>query len=68
MGLLTFVLAVFFLPETSHGRRIDEMKAAGQRGVCGTDWVWLNPFGPLKFLRSQNVLAIVGDCGLTLCR
>ncbi|KAF7981267.1 hypothetical protein HWV62_34157 [Athelia sp. TMB] len=66
MGLLTFVFAIVFLPETSHSRGIDEMKAAGRKGFCGTDWVWLNPLRPLGLLRFKHVLAIVSFFGCLL--
>ncbi|KAF7974263.1 hypothetical protein HWV62_13048 [Athelia sp. TMB] len=65
MGLLTFVFAIVFLPETSHSRGIDEMKAAGRKGFCGTDWVWLNPLRPLGLLRFKHVLAIGPRFGIT---
>lgn len=59
MGALTFTFAVIFLPETSHDRGIDKMRADGKKGWRGTEWVWLNPLRPLELLKLRNNLAIV---------
>lgn len=58
-GLIVFLVAILFFPETYH---------PGQRGVDKVDpasiptWrpVLLNPFQPLWILRSPNLLAVVG--------
>ena len=56
-GIVSFLLTLFFQPETSQpgARGVDKLieKEGKSR------WVWLNPFGSIALLRSPNVTFIV---------
>ncbi|CCF38930.1 major facilitator superfamily transporter [Colletotrichum higginsianum] len=50
LGGLTAILAVSFLPETSHRRRADELKGLGPKATVVQVWQWANPFRVLALL------------------
>jgi hypothetical protein len=56
-------MMLFFLPETSHSRGVDRLRASryGNDNAAKKQWVWvwLNPLKPLALLKHRNVLAIV---------
>jgi hypothetical protein len=68
-GILSFLVVLFFLPETSHPQTrgidkammIEESSSGGEggRGRSGRKWVWVNPLASLWLLRSPNLLAVV---------
>ncbi|KII89528.1 hypothetical protein PLICRDRAFT_109834 [Plicaturopsis crispa FD-325 SS-3] len=62
-GLIAFVLMYFLLPETSHpnARGIDKLAAEEglPEGVTPRKWVWVNPMGSLRLLRSPNLVAVM---------
>ncbi|KAK0455358.1 MFS general substrate transporter [Desarmillaria tabescens] len=57
-GFLTFVLMLFFLPETSHPgtRGIDKTHENVESAPKRWTWVWLNPLAPLALLRSPLLM------------
>ena len=62
MGTCCFTLVLFFLPETSHSRGVDLLRAS-RRGEAKKTWIWVwqNPLRPLKLLKYRNILAIVSN-------
>jgi len=58
-GLSSFLVVVFFLPETSHPqtRGIDKVRMASPERKRWV-WVWVNPLASLWLFRSPNLLAI----------
>lgn len=55
-GMIQLLLIALFFPETAHPgtRGIDKMQ--GPKRL----FVWINPFRCIAFLRSPNIMAIVG--------
>ncbi|KIM79780.1 hypothetical protein PILCRDRAFT_73747 [Piloderma croceum F 1598] len=68
-GILSFLVVLLFLPETSHpqtrgidkARMIEESSSGGEgeRDGSGWKWVWVNPLASLWLLRSPNLLAVL---------
>jgi len=57
LGIAMLVLMTFYFSETSHpgSRGVDKLRSQGQTHL--TSYV-VNPFGPLMFLRSPNLLGV----------
>jgi len=54
-AFLTYFLMYIGMPDTSHpGTRGVDKKFGGE-----FQWVWLNPFKCLRYMRSPNLLAVV---------
>lgn len=56
---LTTVLAIFFLPETSHRMRSDELEGLSTKAKIAQVWDWANPFRVLALLRIPKLLVVV---------
>ncbi|KAK1986974.1 major facilitator superfamily transporter [Colletotrichum cereale] len=56
LGGLTAILAVLFLPETSHRRRADELTGLSTRAKVAQVWKWANPFRVLALLLVPKLL------------
>jgi MFS family permease len=53
------LLVFFFLPETIHYRRSDELQGKSGREKARTMWQWLNPLRILRLYRYPNLLTVV---------
>ena len=68
MGALAAFLLGVLLPETSHARGIDTIRAeraaereqSGRAKIWRDDWIiiWLNPLAPLKLLARPHILLV----------
>ncbi|KDN60712.1 putative major facilitator superfamily transporter [Colletotrichum sublineola] len=58
LGGLTAILALLFLPETSHRRRADELKGLSIRAKAEKVWQWANPFRVLALLLVPKLLVV----------
>ncbi|KZL68160.1 major facilitator superfamily transporter [Colletotrichum tofieldiae] len=56
LGGLTAILAVLFLPETSHRRRADELEGLHLKSQVAQVWQWANPFRVLALLLIPKLL------------
>lgn len=50
------VLVIFFLPETIHKKRSDELEGLGKKEYARKIWGWTNPFRVIKLFRYPNLL------------
>lgn len=53
------VLAVAFLPETSHGKWSEELEGMTTKEKIGQIWEWANPFRVINLFRYPKILIVV---------
>ncbi|KAK1673590.1 major facilitator superfamily transporter [Colletotrichum godetiae] len=58
LGGAAMVLAVGFLPETSHGRWSEELEGMTTKEKFGQIWEWANPFRVISLFRYPKILIV----------
>ncbi|KAI8270167.1 Dityrosine transporter 1 [Colletotrichum sp. SAR11_239] len=58
VGGVAMILAVAFLPETSHGKWSEELEGLTFREKVGQVWEWTNPFRVISLFRHPRILLV----------
>ncbi|KAJ0309513.1 hypothetical protein COL516b_002758 [Colletotrichum fioriniae] len=58
LGGAAMVLAVAFLPETSHGKWSEELEGMTTKEKIGQIWEWANPFRVINLFRYPKILIV----------
>lgn len=59
LGGLAMVLALAFLPETSHGKWSEELEGLTVKEKVAQVWEWANPFRVIALFRYPKILIVV---------
>ncbi|KAF9880063.1 major facilitator superfamily transporter [Colletotrichum karsti] len=61
LGGVAMILAIAFLPETSHGKWSEELEGLSAKEKVAQVWEWTNPFRVISLFRYPKILIVLGS-------